>query len=111
MSNKGKRAYNYIGNFTLESDSLHISDPGYEKDIWCAATVEDGKHGIWAAYVVYGDEWFNHCCDATGSDEGAGTIFCGAISSSGYGDGCYFALTHTDREGMVDAVAVIFMEV
>lgn len=50
------RVYTSLGEFTLESGVLRISDPGYDKDVWCTGTIENCKTGQWDAAVVRSDE-------------------------------------------------------
>ena len=58
----------------------------------------------------FGDRWYNECCDMTLTPVGAGIIPFGAVTSSGYGDGGYSAYKHTNAEGIVDAMLIIFID-
>lgn len=40
-----------VGTFTSNSGRLHISDPCYDKDTWCAGTVQNCVKGVWEAFV------------------------------------------------------------
>lgn len=53
--------------------------------------------------------WYNHCCDLTLGEQQAGVIPFGAVSSSGYGDGCYTALRHINTDGKTDCVVLFFL--
>lgn len=44
-----------IGKFEIESGVIRISDPCYDKETWCAGTV-NGKKGTWNAFVKLSDE-------------------------------------------------------
>lgn len=57
----------------------------------------------------YGDIWYSHCCKQTLGKHQAGTIPYGVVSSSGFGDGGYTALSHKNTEGQVDAVAILYL--
>lgn len=52
------------------------------------------------------DDWRDMCCSAKTS--GGDVIPYGVVVQSGYGDGVYLCLQHTNKEGQVDAMAVIF---
>lgn len=41
---------NYIGSFLVESGKIVVSDPCYEKGIWCAYII-DAENGCWNAYL------------------------------------------------------------
>ncbi len=173
-----------LGTFELTQPIMRISDPGYNRDVWCSGTVENCKAGTWEAAVFvrdedqfgdrmgvlaarhaetgpkfslinrksnsgkggwsecpfevgvdsgqagifddahyqdndifdtpaksgYGDEWYNHCCDITFSRLPAGVLPYGVVSSSGFGDGGYYAMQHTDADGEIDGIYVVFDE-
>lgn len=45
-----------LGTFELTGTILRVSDPCYERDVWCCGTVEDCKPGTWEAAVLSRDE-------------------------------------------------------
>lgn len=45
----------HLGEFTVESGTIRISDPCYTKDTWCAGTVK-AKNGVWEGEVILSDE-------------------------------------------------------
>lgn len=45
-----------IGEFNLKSGTVRISDPCYEKDTWCAGTVDSVKTGKWLSSIVKYDD-------------------------------------------------------
>jgi len=50
-----------LGTFKQESTVFRISDPCYDKDTWCAGTVDDVLPGTWTAYGSrrkIDDSWF-----------------------------------------------------
>ena len=54
MRNFGKRVIN-VGKFAIRTgDTLNITDPCYDNEIWCRANVksEEIKTGIFNAYAV-----------------------------------------------------------
>lgn len=57
----------------------------------------------------FGIPWFNYCCDLTLGERQAGVLPYGAVSSSGYGDGCYPVLQHKNKRGQVDCVVILFL--
>jgi len=38
-----------LGSFEIESGKVRISDPCYDKDTWCAGTIDNVKKGSWFA--------------------------------------------------------------
>ena len=38
-----------LGSFEIESGKVRISDPCYDKDTWCAGTIDNVKKGTWFA--------------------------------------------------------------
>lgn len=50
-----------LGSFELESDTLRVSDPCYERDTWCCGTLPNCLHGTWEAAILRTDfgEWGN----------------------------------------------------
>lgn len=57
----------------------------------------------------WGDVMYNHCCALTLSERMAGVLPCGAVSSSGYGDGAYTAVVHRNQAGMADCAVLLFL--
>jgi hypothetical protein len=45
-----------VGTFQTSSDVLRISDPCYDKSIWCTGTLKNCKIGEWSGFLVYSDE-------------------------------------------------------
>jgi len=45
-----------IGTFLTSTDVLRISDPCYEKEVWCCGTVKNCEIGKWSAFLIYSDE-------------------------------------------------------
>lgn len=58
----------------------------------------------------FGDLWFRHICDITLSEKAAGVIPFGAVSESGYGDGCYVCYTHENSRKEIDFVLIAFID-
>lgn len=53
-----------IGTFEVVSTTLRITDPCYDRDTWCAGTVENALPGIWSAKITkvdHEDNWGNRC--------------------------------------------------
>lgn len=83
--------------------------------------VDSGQAGIFDASVYRNDEtvqksssfipdepWYSSCCDQTLSDQQAGIINGGVVSSSGYGDGSYEAWYAMDTNGEIVAIGINF---
>ena len=45
-----------LGTFLTSSDVLRITDPCYDKGVWCSGTVKNCKIGEWSAFLIYRDE-------------------------------------------------------
>ena len=52
---------NSLGEFEVTSGVLRVSDPCYERDTWCAGTIEPAIEGYWTAQAVIFNEgsWGN----------------------------------------------------
>ena len=177
-----------LGDFELTSQTMRVSDPCYDRDVWCCGTLDKCRMGTWEAGVLQvdmddwgvrcavlavrhkaagpdfsvirqdtvcqnqdgwmeqpfyvgvdsgqagffdeafyqnpsvfadmpapeqnlspDDVWYNHVCDITLSDLGAGIIPHGAVSSSGFGDGCYICYTHAGADGAIDFAWIRFL--
>lgn len=42
-----------IGSFEIQSGRVRVSDPCYEKDTWCAGTIDNVENGNWEAYIKF----------------------------------------------------------
>ena len=42
-----------LGEFTLTTPVMRVSDPCYEKDVWCCGVLENCVEGSWEAAVYY----------------------------------------------------------
>ncbi len=51
-----KRDYVSFGTFLSNSGSMDVSDPCYEPDVWCRATVKNTAKGEWEGFASYSDE-------------------------------------------------------
>lgn len=51
-----KRAYHKLGSFEMASDLMRVSDPCYDKEVWCSGTIPGCMKGKWETAVVYKDE-------------------------------------------------------
>ena len=56
------------------------------------------------------DGFYWAACDATESDHRAGIVANAAVSSSGYGDGCYDAYVARNDDDKVVAVSIVFLQ-
>ena len=53
--------------------------------------------------------WYLACCKETLSEDKAGVIPFGVVSSSGYGDGCYQLYTHENETRWIDMAVIRFI--
>ena len=60
---KKNRAFINLGEFEMTSPVMRVSDPCYERDVWCCGTVDHCKLGTWEAGVLKTDEgeWGTRC--------------------------------------------------
>lgn len=60
MSNKEVSVVE-VGQFTIETGKVCVSDPCYDKGTWCAGEIENIKSGIWqtVAFEIEEGEWGN----------------------------------------------------
>ncbi len=45
-----------LGDFELTQPIMRVSDPCYDRDVWCCGTIDKCKIGTWEAGVLYSDE-------------------------------------------------------
>lgn len=59
MSESNHYLFEDIGSFDLTQPIMRVSDPCYEKDVWCSLTLPNCKTGTWVAAVAYvdSDSW------------------------------------------------------
>lgn len=52
-----------LGEFEMTSPVMRVSDPCYERDVWCCGTLDHCKLGTWEAGVLKTDEseWGTRC--------------------------------------------------
>jgi hypothetical protein len=46
-----KKASFNLGDFTVKSGAVYVSDPCYDIDVWCMGKVENVKNGTWTAWT------------------------------------------------------------
>ena len=92
-----------VCNFTVGVDSGQAGffDEAYYQDDSVFDALPDAEHNFQSV-------WYNHCCDLTLGEQQAGVTPFGAVSTSGYGDGAYTALYHTNTDGKADCVVIFF---
>ena len=44
-----------LGTFNTESDELRITDPCYEKTVWCCGTLKNCNIGEWTSFIKYNE--------------------------------------------------------
>lgn len=45
-----------LGSFDLTGSVLRVSDPCYNRDVWCCGTIDKCRPGVWEAAVLKTDE-------------------------------------------------------
>ena len=45
-----------LGEFELTTPVMRVSDPGYDRDVWCCGTIHDCKVGTWEAAILKKDQ-------------------------------------------------------
>jgi hypothetical protein len=87
----------WLDGFTCESNDIGV---------------DSGQAGFFdAEFYIGGDDqkFYDQVCDLTLNGDNAGVIAFGAVSSSGWGDGCY-ELQTIRHDGEVVAARIVFME-
>ena len=97
----GKKEYN-------DRNTLHLIDALHLIEV-TRGTLFNKLAEILAQPPKTTNDWYEMCCDKTFSDQGAGTIPGGVVSSSGIGDGTYNAFYAKDETGLVVAVKIVFI--
>lgn len=96
-----------LGYIPVDSGQAGFYDESkYEMDSAVDTSVILCDVDTWDASV-----WYKANCSITLEDPCAGVLPCGAVSSSGYGDGEYGVFVHynDDNNGLVDAAILVFM--
>lgn len=62
------------------------------------------------APTEHADLWYEHCCQITLARQQAGILPYGAVSSSGYGDGCYDCYFQRDAFGYIIRAEILFID-
>lgn len=57
-------------------------------------SVDSGQAGVFDKNSYGGEEFYDQCCKSTLTKKQYGFLRNGFVTSSGYGDGCYFAKIH-----------------
>ena len=54
-----------LGTFVTSTKLLRISDPCYDKKVWCAGTLKNCEVGKWNSFLIYSDEgsWGNRVAE------------------------------------------------
>lgn len=51
-----KHDYKELGSFQLTGEFIRVSDPCYDRNVWCCGTISNCVPGQWNAAVVYYDD-------------------------------------------------------
>ena len=117
------QTYSACDKIRVDEENIYFPHPWEDSHIVVgvdsgqAGVFDDSKYqdesifaGLPAPTAQFGDSiWYNQCCTLTLSEKQAGAIPCGAVSSSGLGDGTYTALKHLNKDHMVDCVMIVFL--
>jgi hypothetical protein len=104
------------GNRVAELVAIHESAIDnkfeFEENSGADIGVDSGQAGIFDKEVYKGgddENWYEECCDKTLSENQAGVLEGGVVSSSGFGDGSYNAFYERDEEGNIIAIKIDFL--
>ena len=63
MKNRFPGEMTVLGDFEMTSQTMRVSDPCYDRDVWCCGTFGKCKTGIWEAGVLKTDmgDWGVRC--------------------------------------------------
>jgi len=53
---KVDREYINLGSFTMTGEVMRVSDPCYDRGVWCCGTIENCKTGKWNGMIARQDE-------------------------------------------------------
>lgn len=53
---KTGREYIDLGSFTMIGDVMRVSDPCYDRDVWCCGTIKNCKVGAWEGMIAQQDD-------------------------------------------------------
>ena len=97
------RGWTGIMDFEVAVDSgqAGVFDSKYYKD---DEVVKTCKRKYKGDPINPEDKWYSICCDRTLSKNRADVIPFGAVSSTGYGDGCYIASIKKDKNKIVGII-------
>lgn len=90
----------------VDSGQAGIFDVTYYRDESVVLDVERISEEI----INPDDPWYSICCDRTLSDNSAGVIPFGVVSSSGFGDGSYRCYTTKDESGVTVGIRIVFID-
>ena len=106
MSSKWERI---TGSFGVDSGQFGFFDSEHHRKADSVKHMDKADFGVNYDETPE-DEWYRACCDLTLSDESWGVLPNGAVSTSGYGDGCYdvYGLKNANEEYI--ALTVVFID-
>ena len=94
----------------VDSGQAGVFDEAHYRNDEEAEGYKDFKFEYKTSPLCPDEPWYSLCCDRTlGLEEGAGVIPFGAVSTSGYGDGCYKAELGYDADDNVVSVRITFL--
>ena len=97
-----------IGEFTVESGRIRVTDPCYEPDTWCAYVIDDAKKGLWTAKLSYmegrvSELRINHFSHSTVEPAAKTDAQIGVDSGqAGFYDDAFFVENHGGEYGELD---------
>lgn len=55
MKKTARDEFTVIGDFDLTQPVMRVTDPCYDREVWCCGTIDQCKVGTWEAGVFYND--------------------------------------------------------
>ena len=119
----GDSSYPHVICLIVEHESAE-SLPAIMEDAPFSVGVDSGQAGFFDAGhyrddriidpnrtpTEHADLWYDHCCQITLARQQAGVLPYGAVSSSGYGDGCYDCFYQRDAFGYIVRAEILFID-
>lgn len=119
----GASSYPHVTCLIVEHECAE-SLPVIMEDAPFSVGVDSGQAGFFDAAHYRGDRaidpdrtptehadlWYDHCCQITLSRQQAGVLPYGAVSCSGYGDGCYDCYYQRDAFGYIVRAEILFID-
>ena len=107
--NTAKNWENAKINVGVDSGQAGIYDVHFYRDDSVVDNMTDKDRMYTEEKICENEPWYSWNCDRTLSKEFGGSIPFGAVSSSGFGDGCYDCFYQQNEKGEIDAIKIVFI--